>query len=134
MPDMHNVVAGRQYLLGAAVAAFLILGAVPAWTQTCDARSPQTQFARDDLQRALTEADFAIVQDYSERARREMKQLAAQSDRCDCPAAKTKFEAGASQVGLALDSESRKDLREAIRLAVPPFDEAMKHFRECARR
>jgi hypothetical protein len=135
MPDMHNV-ADTSLLRyrAAAMAALLLLATAPAWAQSCDARSPQTQFAREDLQRALTDADFAIAQDYSERARRELKHLAVQSARCDCAAAQAPFEAAAAKVRVALDTETRKDLREAIKLAIPPFDEAMKQLKDCARR
>ena len=102
--------------------------------EACDARWPQVQFARDNLQRVLTEADFSIAQDYAERTRREFKHLAVLSERCDCTGAQTKFEAAAAKVHAALDSESRKDLREAIKQAQPPFDEGMKQLRECSRR
>jgi hypothetical protein len=102
--------------------------------QTCDARSPQTQYARENLQRVLTEADFPIAQDYAERTRRELNHLSVQSARCDCAAAQAKFDAAAAKVHLALDAESRKELREAIKLAVLPFDEAMKQLKECAKR
>ncbi len=135
MSQSHNVARDRKRHRTAIAATIALLIVSPSLAQqSCDARSPQTQFAHDDLQRAQTEADFAIAQDYAERSRRELKQLATSSENCGCAEGSKKFAAAAAQVGVALGGESRRELRDALKQAMPIFAEAMQRLKECSRR
>ncbi|MCK7481385.1 MAG: hypothetical protein M0C28_32505 [Candidatus Moduliflexus flocculans] len=58
--------------------------------QRCDARPPQSQFAREDLRRAATEGDLATAQDFADRARRGLDRLAGVAARCACAPAQAK--------------------------------------------
>lgn len=123
----------RRILLGAVLGAAALSASVSAYAQPCDSRPPQSQFARDDLRRAVTEGDLATAHDYADRARRGLDQLAGVATRCGCAAAGTKFEAASAQVRRARDAESRRELRDAGNQAVPLLDEAMLELRKCAK-
>lgn len=108
--------------------------AAPSSAQNCDARWPQLQFVRDDLQRATNEGDLASAQDYADRARRGFDHLAALAGRCDCPPAASKFEEAAVGIRRAQDADSRKDLREIINDAKAAFDTAQGRLQDCRKR
>ncbi len=107
---------------------------MPALPQGCDPRPQQIQFATDDLRRAGSEADLAIAQDFADRARRELDQLASGAARCGCEPAQTRFEVAAAQMRQARDAESRGDLRGIVAKTVSLFDEAMAALKDCAGR
>ena len=123
----------QQTLIRAVLGAVLCAVTAPAQAQRCDARPPQSQFAREDLRRAVTEGDLATAQDYADRARRGLDQLAGVATRCGCAVAQAKFEATSAQVRHARDAESRRELRDVITAAVPMFDDAMMELRNCAK-
>jgi hypothetical protein len=123
----------RQNLIRAVLGAVLCAVTAPALAQRCDARPPQSQFAREDLRRAVSEGDLATAQDYADRARRGLDQLAGVATRCGCAVAQAKFEATSAQVRHARDAESRRELRDVITAAVPMFDDAMMELRNCAK-
>jgi hypothetical protein len=115
-------------------AALWIAAPAAALAQGCDARPQQSQFAREDLKRAGTEPDLVIAQDFADRARRELEQLATGAARCGCAPAQARFEAAAAEVRRARDAETRRDLRDSVARTVPLFDGAMAALRECAGR
>jgi hypothetical protein len=123
----------RQNLIRAVLGAVLCAVTAPAQAQRCDPRPPQSQFAREDLRRAATEGDLATAQDFADRARRGLDQLAGVATRCACAPAQAKFEAASAQVRHARDAESRRELRDVITGAVPMFDGAMLELRNCAK-
>lgn len=98
----------------------------------CDPRAPHVQIARDNLRRAASEGDLATAQDYADRARRQMEQLARGAERCGCDAAKPLFETAAAELRKARDSESRRDLRDAVGRMLPRFEAALDTLRRCA--
>jgi len=103
-----------------------------AHAQGCDARPAQSQFVKDNLRRAGSEADLATAQDVADRARRGLDQLAIGAARCGCALAQSRFDAAAAEVRRARDAESRKELRDIVARALPVFDEAMAALRDCA--
>lgn len=111
-----------------------IAGAASAQAQSCDSRPAQSHFAREDLRRAVSEGDFATAQDFSDRARRELEQLASIATRCGCAPAQSRFEAAAAQVHHARDAETRRELRDTVKQTIQLFDEAMLELRACAKR
>ena len=126
--------AGTHTLAGMLVLAAMMALAGPAAAQGCDARWPQLQFARDDMQRAGSEGDLASAQDYADRARRGSDHLAALSTRCDCAPAAAKFEETAAALRRAQDVDSRKDLREVVSGAKALFQAAQTQLQECRKR
>jgi ATP/maltotriose-dependent transcriptional regulator MalT len=102
-----------------------------AAAQGCDARPQQSQFVQANFQRIAIEGDLASAQDFADRARRGLDQLASEARRCGCEAAQTRFEAAAAQMRLARSAESRKALREVTQQAVTQFDAAMAEQRKC---
>lgn len=104
-----------------------------AAAQDCDARWPQLQFARDDLQRAATEGDLASALDYADRARRRFDSLATQAARCECPPAAAKFEEAAVGMRRAQNAESRKELREVTSGAKTTFEAAQAQLQDCGK-
>lgn len=124
---------GRHIAL-VATALMAMLSVGPAMAQDCDARSPQLQFAREDLQRAANEGDLASAQDYADRARRRFDNLATLAARCDCPSAASKFEAAAAGMRRAQDAESRKELRETAIEARALFEAAQTQLQSCRKR
>lgn len=133
---MLNRGAGRQARPGAALALAIAIALPisPAAAEICDGRWPQLQFARDDLQRAVSEGDLASAQDFAERARREFDQLATLATRCGCPPAATQFEGLARHVRQIQDAESRKELREMINAAKPLLEAALGQLQDCRKR
>lgn len=124
---------GRGFAkVAAALAMASLLG--PATAQDCDARWPQLQFVRDDLQRAANEGDLASAQDYADRARRRFDNLATLATRCECPSAASKFEEAATDMRHAQDAESRKDLRSAASEARTRFEAAQAQLQNCRKR
>jgi len=123
----------QQTLIRAVLGAVLCAVTAPAQAQRCDARPPQSQFAREDLRRAVTEGDLATAQDFADRARRGLDQLAGVAARCACAPAQSKFEAASAQVRRARDAESRRELRDVVTGAAPMFDDAMLELRNCAK-
>lgn len=127
--------SGRaQCNVAALLAALWMAAPMPALPQGCDPRPQQSHFAMDNLRRAGSEADLAIAQDFADRARRELDQLASGAARCDCEPAQTRFEAAAAQLRQAREAESRRDLRGIVAKTVPLFDEAMAALKDCAGR
>lgn len=106
----------------------------PARAQACDPRSSQSQITRENLLRASMDGDFPTAQDYADRGRRNLDQLAATAGRCDCPAAQARFEAAAGVARRALDTDNRKDLRAVATQAIAAFEDGMAKLKECARR
>lgn len=117
----------------AAVALGLVAAAGAAAAQGCDTRSPQIQFARDNLQRALTEADVPTAHDYADRARREFEHLAGVAERCACAAARARFEEAARLIRPVQDRETRREVREIVAGVRPVFAAAVEELRACAR-
>lgn len=109
-----------------------LIGAAPAAAQSCDARPSQGPFVQANFQRIAKEGDLASAQDFADRARRGLDQLATEARRCGCEAAQTSFEAAAAQMRLARSAESRKALREVTDRAAAQFDAAMAEQRKCA--
>jgi hypothetical protein len=124
---------GRCFTKFAAALAIALL-LYPAYAQDCDARWPQLQFARDDLQRAATEGDLPSAQDYADRARRRFDNLATLATRCECPSAASKFEEATADMRRAQEAESRKDLREAASSARTRFEAAQAQLQSCRKR
>lgn len=106
----------------------------PAQAQVCDPRSSQSQITRENLLRASMDGDFPTAQDYADRGRRNLDQLAASAGRCDCPAAQARFEAAAGVARQSLDADNRKDLRAIVTRAVTAFEDGMGKLKECSRR
>lgn len=129
----RRIIVGRCFAQ-AATALMTMLSLGPAIAQNCDARWPQLQFARDDLQRATNEGDLASAQDYADRARRRFDNLAALAARCDCPSAASKFEEAAAGMRRAQDAESRKELRETATGARTLFEAAQTQLQSCRKR
>ena len=123
-----------RHVSPSACALLLLLLAAPAHAQVCDARSSLSQITRENLQRAATDGDFPTAQDYSDRGRRNLDQLAATAGRCDCPAAQSRFEAAATVMRRTPDTENRKDLRAVVTQATATFDDGMGKLKECAKR
>jgi hypothetical protein len=116
---------------GMMLAAALLAPSV-AFALACDARAPHVQFARDNLRRAASEGDLPTAQDYADRARRQMEQLARGAERCGCPVAQPVFEAAAAELRKARDAESRRQVRDIVARVQPRFEEAMAALRACA--
>ncbi len=112
----------------------LTLASTLVQAQVCDPRSSQSQITRENLLRASKDGDFPTAQDYADRSRRNLDQLAAGSGRCGCPAAQTRFEAAAGIARLALDADKRQDLRTSITQAITAFEDGMGKLKECSRR
>lgn len=123
--------AAARAAAGLVVAAALAAPSL-ALSQACDPRAPHAQFARDNLRRATAEGDLATAQDYADRARRQMEQLARGAERCGCTSAQPHFAAAAAELRKARDAESRRQLREVVGRAQPLFDGAMSDLRGCA--
>lgn len=127
--------AVRSDFLRQSVAWLLLSTALAAGTeaaaQGCDARPPQSQFVQANFQRIAIEGDIATAQDFADRARRGLDQLASEARRCGCEAAQTNFEEAAARMRLARSAESRKNLREVTQQAVTQFDAAMAEQRKC---
>ena len=130
---ISQCVSPRHILMHTVFGAALCALTAPALAQRCDARPPQSQFARDDLRRAVVEGDLATAQDFADRARRGLDQLAGVAARCACAPAQSKFEAASAQVRRARDLESRRELRQVVTGAVPMFDDAMLELRHCGK-
>lgn len=126
--------ARRRMAATILLAAGSIAGAGSAQAQSCDSRPAQSHFAREDLRRAVSDGDFATAQDFSDRARRELEQLASIAVRCGCGPAQSRFEAAAAQVHQARDAETRRELRKTVNETIRLFDEAMQALRHCAKR
>lgn len=107
--------------------------AAPALAQTCDTRSAQVQFARDNLQRAAIEGDLASAQDFADRARREFDNLAGQATRCGCAPAVAKFAEAAAHIRRTQEAESRQALREIVVSARSLFEAALAVMQDCAK-
>lgn len=119
----------------AAATAFCLLAAAGGvGAQACDPRAPQLQFARDNLQRAASEADVPTAHDYADRARREFDHLAALAGRCGCPAAQAKFAQAAALIRPVQDAETRREVRELLARVRPLFEAGQLELRECAGR
>lgn len=119
-------------LVGALLCAALSASALPARALACDSKPTQAQMVQANFQRVAKEGDFASALDYAERAGRGLEQLAALARRCDCVAARSGFEAAASELRRAKVAESRKAVREVAERAAALFDAAMLELRKCA--
>lgn len=114
------------------LALLLSLSPSLAAAQSCDEQPTQAQMVEANYQRIAKEGDFASAQDFAERARRGLDQLAAQARRCGCEAAQQGFEAAAKEMRRARTAESRKALREIAVRSASLFDGAMREQRRCA--
>ena len=112
----------------------LTLASTLVQAQVCDPRSSLSQITREYLLRASKDGDLPTAQDYADRSRRNLDQLAAGSGRCGCPAAQSRFEAAAGIARLSLDADNRKDLRASITQAITGFEDGMGKLKDCARR
>ncbi len=118
--------------VGGMVLAAALSAPAFAFALSCDARAPHIQFARDNLRRAASEGDLPTAQDYADRARRQLEQLARGAERCGCAPAQPRFEAAAAQLRKARDAESRRQVRDIVGRVLPQFEEAMAVLRGCA--
>jgi hypothetical protein len=105
-----------------------------AQAQQCDPRLPQVAFVQENLQRAATEGDLPTAQDFADRSRRQMDQLAGAARRCGCATAQTKFEELTLELRRAQGIEARKELRELIGRTKLGVGDAVAALKSCADR
>lgn len=102
--------------------------------QQCDPRMPQINFVQDNLHRVTIEGDLATAQDFADRARRQLDQLAGSARRCGCPPAQAKFEELVLELRRAQRLDNRKELRELAARAKLGFKDGVESLKTCAER
>lgn len=95
---------------------------------------PQINFVQDNLHRVTIEGDLATAQDFADRARRQLDQLAGSARRCGCPPAQAKFEELVLELRRAQRLDNRKELRELAARVKLGFKDGVESLKTCAER
>lgn len=77
----------------------------------------------------LPEGDLAPAQDFADRARRELEQLASVAMRYGCAPTQSRSGAVVVEIQQAKDADSRRKSRDIANQTTPTLDEAMLQLR-----